>query len=523
MKKKNAIIMMGLLLCGMLFGCGDRQTEEGSSAGNRNNADEITFPLEESYSVEAFAFSNTGQELDKTLTMQVMEERTNIHWNLFSVSGAELEEKRNISFNGGDYYDVYIRSGISAIDTYKYASQGIIIPLNDLIDQYMPNLKSRLDEQDAWGSITSADGNIYALPQLNGPELASAAVYINTVWIDRVKKEVPTTQEEFYEVLCAFRDEDPNGNGEKDEYPIYCPNGAVNMLMPVFGIAMDWNTMSMYDHGAGEITYVPTSEEYRNFLEFMAKAYEEKLINQDCYSASWDDINAIGATQDALGVIPTYGVYQHVGTERDEDYDGLLPFDGKHSMPAGRGVGYGGLIITDKCERPELICAWADYLYTEEGAILGRMGVEGESFTMDEEGKYHWKTDGEWGSDITTIRNTAAMFGWYPVPLAKARLFDEGQANPEELNLYQQRKRLLEYAADEFPNLSWTEEELEEKAELVTTINPYIDQYQSLVVTGQMDLKDSWDEYLSKLEEMGLKRLQEIDKAAYTRWLEERQ
>lgn len=167
MKKRSVVLMAGLLICSMLCGCGGQQTdpgtsqsgstatkapEEESSTGNGENTAEITFPLEESYTVEAFAFSNTGQELDKTLTMQVMEEKTNIHWDLTMVSRAELEEKRNLSFNGGDYYDVYIRSGISAIDTYKYAAQGIIIPLNDLIDQYMPNLKSRLDAQDAWGA-----------------------------------------------------------------------------------------------------------------------------------------------------------------------------------------------------------------------------------------------------------------------------------------------------------------------------------------------------------------------------------
>ena len=541
MKRKHIVMVAGLLACSMLAGCGAGDSSRGEAAGQPgtsgeaadggssadgsagSGAGEITFPLDEAWTVEAFAFSNTGQELDKTLTMQKLEEKTNVHWDLATYSQAELDEKRNLSFNGGDYYDVYIKSGISAIDAYKYGSQNIIIPLNDVIERYMPNLKAKLDEQDAWKDITSADGNIYALPQMNGPELAGPAVFINMVWLDKVGKEVPKTKEAFYEVLCAFRDDDPNGNGEQDEYPLYCPNGAVNMLLPVFGITMDWNTMSMYDVDAGEMTYVPTSQEYRDFLAFMAKAYEEKLVNQDCYSATWDDINAIGATSDTLGTIPTYGVYQHVGTERDEDYDALLPFDGKHSMPAGKGVQYGGPVITDKCQRPEVICAWADYLYSEEGARLGIMGVEGETYTLDEDGKYHWIEDGSWGADINTIRNNALMVGWYPAPLGQAVLFNEGQSNPEELFLMQQRKRLLEYAADEFPSLNWSEEELAEKADLVTAINGYIDQYQALVVTGEADLDATWDEYLSNLNSMELERLQEIDRAAYDRWLAERQ
>ena len=230
------------------------------------------FPLAETYTVDAFAFSNTGNELDKTLTMQVMEERTNIHFNLTLVSEAEREEKLNLSFNSGDYYDVYIKSGISAVDAFKYGSQGIIIPLNDLIDQYMPNLKALLDEQDVWNEITSADGNIYALPQLDGPGMAAPSTFINQKWLDAVGKDMPTTPEAYLDVLRAFVHDDPNGNGEQDEYGIYCPSGAVEYTLPVFGVAMDYNTYSSYD---GEnMTYIPTSEVYKEFLAFWAQAYD---------------------------------------------------------------------------------------------------------------------------------------------------------------------------------------------------------------------------------------------------------
>ena len=293
-----------------------------------------------------------AKSLTRPLTMQVMEERTNIHWDISTASQAELSEKRGLSFNSGEYYDVYIKSGISATEAFQYGSQGILIPLNDLIDQYMPNLKALLDEQDLWNQITSADGNIYALPQLNGQELAAPAVYINQKWLDNLGMKLPTTQDEFLDVLRAFVKDDPNGDGANDEYGIYCPSGAVEYTLPLFGVAMDYSTYSMYDNG--NAVFVPTSDVYHDFLAFWAQAYTEKLINQDCFTASWDDLNAIGATSDTLGTIPTYGAYQHVGTERDEEYVGLNPFNGKHTMPSGNGLGYGALCITDKCTNPEL-------------------------------------------------------------------------------------------------------------------------------------------------------------------------
>lgn len=535
MKKRVWALLLAVVLAfSVLAGCAKQentpadtkepsnQTDPTPSGDDKTDApaeaSQDVFPLAETYNVSAFAFGNTGEELDKTLTMQVMEERTNIHWDISTASQAELSEKRGLSFNSGEYYDVYIKSGISATEAFQYGSQGILIPLNDLIDQYMPNLKALLDEQDLWNQITSADGNIYALPQLNGQELAAPAVYINQKWLDNLGMKLPTTQDEFLDVLRAFVKDDPNGDGANDEYGIYCPSGAVEYTLPLFGVAMDYSTYSMYDNG--NAVFVPTSDVYHDFLAFWAQAYTEKLINQDCFTASWDDLNAIGATSDTLGTIPTYGAYQHVGTERDEEYVGLNPFDGKHTMPSGNGLGYGALCITDKCTNPELICQWADYFYCEEGAILGRMGVAGVTFSLDDNGMYDWITDGEWGGDITSVRNKACMFGWYPAPLAKAKLFDEGNTNPEELFLYEQRKALLEYAAEPYPTLNWTEDELAERADLITTITSYYYEYMAQVITGQLDLDATWDEYLSNMDAMGASRLHEIDQAAYTRYLE---
>lgn len=528
MKKLFALLLVLAMVCGLIAGCSsDEQNGNQGSPNSNQNAnndkdanggnEELSFPLSETYTIEAFAFSNTGEELDKTLTMQVMEEKTNVHWELTTVGEAELEEKRNLSFNGGEYYDVYIKSGISAVDAYKYGSQGVLIPLNDLINAYMPNLKAILDEEELWGEIISADGNIYALPQFNGKGMAAPSSFINQKWLDAVDMDLPTTAEEYMEVLRAFVNKDPNGNGQKDEYGIYCPSGAVEYTLPVFGVAMDYNTYSSYD---GEnVTYIPTSAEYKEFLAFWAQAYKEGLINQDCFSASWDDINAIGATSDTLGTIPTWGVYQHVGTERDDDYVALMPFNNAYSIPVNSGVQYGALCITDACENPALVCMWADYFYSEEGAILAMMGVEGETYTMDEEGKYHWITDGAWGGDADTIRNTATMYGWYPAPMNWAKLFNEGQADPEELYLYQLRQELVGRAATPFPALSWTEEELAEKATLQTTIYSYYYEYMAQVITGQLDLESSWDTYISNMEAMGVARLNEIDQAAYARWL----
>ena len=93
------------------------------------------------------------------------------------------------------------------MDVIKYASQGMLIPLEDMIDEYMPNLKKILDENPQYRKqITAPDGHIYSLPTIN--ELNPTTHdkwFINKTWLDNLGLEVPTTKEELEQVLLAFK------------------------------------------------------------------------------------------------------------------------------------------------------------------------------------------------------------------------------------------------------------------------------------------------------------------------------
>ena len=71
-------------------------------------------------------------------------------------------------------------------------------------------------------AVTASDGHIYALP--NAEELGLGAVpffwSINTAWLDELGLEMPTTVEQYHDVLVAFKTQDPNGNGKADEIPL---------------------------------------------------------------------------------------------------------------------------------------------------------------------------------------------------------------------------------------------------------------------------------------------------------------
>lgn len=79
-----------------------------------------------------------------------------------------------------------MKSGFSMTDLNKYGSQGLFLPLEDLIREHAPNLTKVLDERDAWKYLTSADGHVYSLPEIGRQDGAVTTYWINkrcgTTW-----------------------------------------------------------------------------------------------------------------------------------------------------------------------------------------------------------------------------------------------------------------------------------------------------------------------------------------------------
>lgn len=494
-------------------GTGESAAASGAEGEENEGTDSSVFPLEEPVTMSMFVFQATGTDFSQNLAWKYMEDMTNVHWELTTATSTDYVEKRGIGFSSGDYQEVYFKSGLGEGDAVKYASEGIVIPLNDLIDQYMPNLKAALDRYDVWKYVTSEDGNIYSLPSLGGRGCTSLRLFVNQPWMEKLQIESPKNWDEFVEMLRAFKNGDPNGNGEADEFPLFLTSGTIDFLLPYYGIAYDWNTNASYPDG--KLSYYPTSEEYKGFLKAVAELKAEGLINE-YVEATWDDQAAHGQTEDTLGCFLQYGSFLTVGTEKDEDYPVLEPW--YDTLPSSTGVGFGGVVITDKCQYPELVAQWADYFYSEEGSRLVWMGVEGESYFLNDDGTYTWNTDGTYGDDMSQVRSSATLYGDLPCPGCETALFTEGQTNPEEVFLNEQGKLINSHLADTYPRLSWTEEELERRATYTADINPYILQYEAQVVNGEVDLESTWDDFVKTLEEMGVEDLNAIDQAAVDRF-----
>ena len=90
------------------------------------------------------------------------------------------------------------------------------------------------------------------------------------------------------------------------------------------------------------------------------------------------------------------------------------------------------------------------------------------------------------------------------------------ESDPNEAHLEAERAESWDKAIDPV-FLKFTEEENEEISFLKADINSYQDEYLAKVVTGELSLEDSWDDYVKTMESMGVNDLVELYKTVYDR------
>ncbi len=485
-----------------------------SAGGEEASGGSITFPLAETMEFTSFSGMNQSYTLPDTLAMQEAMSRANINITFDSVLSADLTEKRNLMLASGEYPDMLFKSGIGMGDLTKYGGQGILIPLEDLIHEYMPNLTAKLDEIDGWQYLTSPDGHIYSIPEISARGEINL-FWLNKKWLDNLSLEEPKSMDDLYEVLKAFKEQDANGNGDpEDEIPFSLTQGDYLGLLKYSGFSYDEGSMcAVID---GKLTYVPTTDYFREYVAYLAKLYQEGLLEQTSFTQGGEQQQATGQSGDVYGSFWTMGAFLTVGRDNDDDYVVMTPFY-EDTYPIITGIKVGTMAITDACEHPEVLMAWADYLYSEEGGILAWMGVEGKTYQVADNGKWEWMLGGEYGDDIATVRSSATIQGAQNHPSIQPDFWFEmsPEVDADEVYLNNERQRIAGLGKVPLPMMAYTEEDNAQIATFRADIDGYINQFIAQVCTGEVDLESGWDTYLETMEAMGASALAELHEKTY--------
>lgn len=522
-KKVLTLSMCTMLLASSLAGCASKQDagaaapkEEAATAEKTDVKVNLEgYPIvEETVELKAVGFGEPGGgEWNDFPVFADLAEQTNVKVDFLTISGDGAEEKLNLILASNDLPDMFF-SGLSTVKITKYADMGLFVPLEDLIENYAPNIKAILEERPSIRkAITMPDGHIYALPaiQTNEDPVKTTTLNINKTWLDKLGLEVPKTTEEFKVVLEAFKTKDPNGNGKPDEIPFtYEPVPPYNVwngdtgLSGSFGVTDSSENLMIKDN---KLLFTPIQDGYKDYIKWTNELYKAGLIDAEIFTQDHNQYMA-KISSDYLGAYLTNGPVKTSNVE----YVAIEPLAGPNGDRLWSSVDFSidknRAIISATNKHPEVSMRYLDSFFEKETSLKLRHGI------------YLTTKEDKW--DILPSepgKKSLAPGPYVPTIVTKETEDNEIVQTEDNIKSKEIEATYKPFLAPAIPLITFTPEESKEISTIQTDLQNFVNENKAKWTTGQGNIDAEWEAYVTTLNNMGLERYMEIYTAAYDRYM----
>lgn len=550
-------IVTAIALClfiSTLAGCGGKQG--GSTGVNNskvvNNCHVESFPIaKEKVTLKVMVRDYTGSSnYDDISFVKAYEEKTNVHIDWEVVINENVQEKMLLNYMTNNLPDIAMGvAPYSLFQQWKFFQQGMVTCLEPYLETYGKNILAAYNDYDmARYNATMPDGRIWTIPLISNKNNVDSyfdRYFINTTWLENLGLSMPTTTKELHDVLVAFRDGDPNGNGQKDEIPMAICTDLLSSAFSPFGIS---NAAYEYRLQVGDdykLEYTPVTEAYKKALGYYAGLFNEGLLDNKWNQRSAQDvIDLVNSPTEKVGMFGGWGIdwVGSIDVERQwADYQYLPPInDGDTQWKSMAQIHETSwpewFVVTSNCKYPEIAVRWADFLFTPEGVMWASYGAP------DEKGAWHINEDGNY---VVTLDNCPAgmtQAQWlntltpgHPLP---GGLSDEAYAELEAKTVKKPESQWTTYEKvynrdvvesaqvyakllpeNIFPRLNYeVEADQSFMTEKAVHIYGLSDAYRRAVLAGTTKLESSWDQYVKQTYERGLEEFLRIQQTAYDKY-----
>ncbi|MCJ8014740.1 ABC transporter substrate-binding protein [Paenibacillus sp. KQZ6P-2] len=551
-KKLHLNILLIIVLAMMTSGCFSKSADPGVSMEREEVATGETFPIVKNKTKLKFLVIQDPMIIDFKTNEFVKwyEEKTNIEIEWDVIPSDSAKEKVNLILNSGELPDAFF--GVRFNEEQYAVAQHMFLPLDDMIPKYAPNFEKVLQKHDGLrGIITATDGKIYGLPSWNDCYHCSMSqkLWINKHWLDKLGLKEPKTTEEFYQVLKAFKEKDPNGNGKADE-------------IAFAGAANGWNTdpniflMNAFTYtNSGDLKLIVKDDkvetivntpEYREGLRYIQRLYKEGLLYNPSYTQNNDQLRQLAASPNAeiLGAFVTGANVNiigeaAVGPERYRHYVALAPIEGPKGVRYTTHSKYdaavpGAFYIPTTSKNPEAALRWADYLYTFEGSITRSAGLKGIGWEDPKPGDVGLNGEPALGRRLIPYveepQNHSLMqtgINYAPEEFRFGEAVDPNvdpyAAEGLEKLLRDETKNKYEPYAPKgdalsvLPPIKLKDEESQPIQTISVELANYVKESTVRFITGDLNLDKDWDTYVQSLDKIGLRKYLETYQKGYDR------
>lgn len=517
MKLKLTAMMMSVVMAATVAaGCSKGKNSAEADAGFNKEG----YPIVDkkiTLSVMGCTNGSMPDDWNDLVLFKELEKLTNIHLDFKVVDSNNYEQQKNLAFASGELPDFFYKGRISTQDELTYGGAGVLSDVSPYIDEYMPNLKKAFEDiPELRPAITMDDGKIVSIPEVNDvPRDRAIKLWINTAWLDKLGLDVPQNAEQWYNVLKAFKTQDPNGNGKADEIPLSFGNmDSLYHMMSAFGVLY---TIYAED---GKVIYSPADERSREGLKFFRKLYKEGILDEQCFTQN-DEKLASKAAGDVSVIGCFTGMSGGLNVLTENEYDILPPleYNGKRIWKGRNPFGKGAFAMSSKNKYPEATLRLIDYLYGEEGGILSRLGVKDETYKVYEDGTWDYIIPKDFDPTLNSFENTIGTVAGSYSPMRQPTDMLLRAHHPEGMiTLDMRMEKLTPYLVVPYPAVYFTTEEQKKVNSYNADLSSCVERFIARGITGEIDIDTEWDNYIKDLKRIGLDDLISIYQKKYDQY-----
>ncbi len=529
MKKINLLVTLALAVSVLATGCGSSGSTSGTGKAKGENSSpgygltNVSFPLKSNVSLKFLTHSSALAPSDpnKKLIFKRLEKSTGVHINWTNYTDDSFNDKRNLELASGDLPDaIFDAAGLSDSDLLKYSSQGVIVPLDKLINKDMPNFKKILDANPQYKTmITAPDGHIYSLPWIeelgtgkNAIQALDDIPWINKKWLDQLGLPMPSTTAELESDLLAFKN-----NAAKLGTNVIPMSFMINhqgedpaMLLGAFGSGDNDDHYMVTDDK--KVAYSTVQPGFKEGIKWMNKLQNEGLIDKEAFTQDWNTYEAKGAAK-RYGLYFTWDKTNISGTSNDYvQLPALKGPDGQVNVPRTNGIGFerGRAVITSSDQNLDLTAKWFDQCYAPLQSVQNNWGTYGDKtkqniFEMTSQGNLkHLPLTGSAPVEVRQKTNAggplAVLNGYYGNQTTKP---DDAAWR---INILQTTYVPFMKSTYNYPLVFMNAADASQFTQLDTAVKTYAERMKAQwILKGGIDA--DWNGYLTKIDQDGLTKL----------------
>ncbi len=481
------------------------------------------------YTALAASSSSMADDWNDYTAMKYWSEYTNVYFDWQYISNTDWETQINLKLAGDDLTEV-IWSALTTAQLQTYGSEGgYFLNYMNYVDEYMPNMAAAFaDHPEIKSFATMMNGEVYQLVQYIWTYTMANPMYYRNDHLTALGAEVPSTVTEFYDLLTAAKEHYADLEGY---YPLQSAMSYIHHnLFPAFGDAYQ---VGFGDNGDGKVSYNSGSDQWRLYLEYVAKLYQEGLIDKEIFTQDTATLNA-KIKEGLCSFIGNNGTqltadYYESGTIETKILPPLVSdYTSEQKVLGIATVSWAGRSISADCKNPELLARYFDMFFTDTAdafdgicGLSSWLGIKGVDWDIADNGENYFRIlpEDTKGLSEEEYKNKYVYGGGY-VGLVVLDLFPIN--NPtQEMKAYESAESYYPYMKTRLYDsaFKYTDDENAELASMITDLNTYVDTSTAQFITGVTPLNDdTWADYQATLEKMNLSRILEIKQAGYDRW-----